>query len=190
MRLRRRIPRMLPCRSLASWCSPVPDAAERLGAKIGVAPLRDECVLDPSDLVVRFDADGVSLQRGGLSMRADLAAMLPRLKAGRLNRELLVRAARIKGAQVGESPLRAVDATAGLGEDALLLAAAGFEVMLFERSWPIACAARGSIRSLPMPRHACISWAPTALKPCRRSIRHPMWSISTLCFPNGERARQ
>lgn len=122
------------------------DAAERLGAKIGVAPLRDECVLDPSDLVVRFDADGVSLQRGGLSMRADLAAMLPRLKAGRLNRELLVRAARIKGAQVGESPLRAVDATAGLGEDALLLAAAGFEVMLFERDPVIAALLADSLR--------------------------------------------
>lgn len=172
------------------------DAAERLGAKIGVAPLRDECVLDPSDLVVRFDVDGVSLQRGELSMRADLASMLPRFKAGRLNRELLVRAARIKGAQVGEGPLRAVDATAGLGEDALLLAAAGFEVMLFERDPVIAallaeaCAVHESIRSLPMPRHACISWVPTASKPCRRSIRHPMWSISTLCFPNGERARQ
>ena len=120
------------------------DAAERLGAKIGVAPLRDECVLDPSDLVVRFDADSVSLQRGGLSMRADLAAMLPRLKAGRLNRELL--AARIKGAQVGESPLRAVDATAGLGEDALLLAAAGFEVMLFERDPIIAALLADSLR--------------------------------------------
>ncbi len=100
--------------------------------------------------------------------------MLPRLKAGRLNRELLVRAARIKGAQVGEGPLRAVDATAGLGEDALLLAAAGFEVMLssvtrsLPRSWPIACAARGSIRSSSMPRHDYISRAPTASKPCRR----------------------
>ena len=92
------------------------DAAERLGAKIGVAPLCDECILDPFDLVVRFDADGVSLQRGELSMRADLASMLPRLKAGRLNRELLVRAARIKGAQMGECPLRAVDATAGLAK--------------------------------------------------------------------------
>ena len=122
------------------------DAAERLGTTIGAVPLYDERAIDPSDLVVRFDADGVSLQRGGLSMRADLAAMLPRLKAGRLNRELLVRAARIKGAQVGESPLRAVDATAGLGEDALLLAAAGFEVMLFERDPVIAALLADSLR--------------------------------------------
>ena len=122
------------------------DAAERLGTTIGAVPLYDERAIDPSDLVARFDADGVSLQRGGLSMRADLAAMLPRLKAGRLNRELLVRAARIKGAQVGEGPLRAVDATAGLGEDALLLAAAGFEVMLFERDPVIAALLADSLR--------------------------------------------
>ena len=46
-----------------------------------------------------------------------------------------MRAARVKGAP---QPLRAVDATAGLGEDALLLAAAGFEVTLVERDPVIA----------------------------------------------------
>lgn len=65
---------------------------------------------------------------GGLMFTPDLADMAPRLRPDRLGRELLVRAARVRGA---EAPV-AVDATAGLGNDSLLLAAAGFRVALFE----------------------------------------------------------
>ena len=80
--------------------------------------------------------------------------MAARLQPNNLHRELLVRAARIRGARTtpgaagatptaapraaNARPLTAVDATAGLGEDALLLAAAGFEVTLFERDATIA----------------------------------------------------
>ena len=52
-----------------------------------------------------------------------------------LNRELLVKAAKRKN--YGDNPV-VVDATAGLGEDSLLLAAAGFKVILFERNEEIA----------------------------------------------------
>ncbi|MDO4384281.1 MAG: class I SAM-dependent methyltransferase, partial [Eubacteriales bacterium] len=52
----------------------------------------------------------------------------PRLRPSNLNREFLVKAGRIKNIT---SPV-ALDATAGLGEDSLLLAAAGFRVHLFE----------------------------------------------------------
>lgn len=98
-------------------------------------------------LAVRFDAEGAALQGDGMLMRADLTAMLPRLKPGALQRELLVRAAKIKGA-TGE--LHAVDATAGLGEDALLLAAAGFTVLLFERDPVIAALLEDSLRRARM----------------------------------------
>ena len=54
--------------------------------------------------------------------------MKKRLRPDRLGQELLVKAARVKGV---EHPF-AVDATAGLGQDSLLLAAAGFSVLLFE----------------------------------------------------------
>ncbi|MDO4849527.1 MAG: class I SAM-dependent methyltransferase [Coriobacteriia bacterium] len=64
-----------------------------------------------------------------MELRGDFSRMLPRLRQGRLQQELLVRAARVRGA---EAPT-AVDCTAGLGEDSLLLAAAGFRVTLFER---------------------------------------------------------
>ena len=60
--------------------------------------------------------------------------MLPRLKQGRLQQELLVKAARAKGI---EQPW-AIDATAGFGEDSLLLAAAGFTVDLYEQDCVIA----------------------------------------------------
>ena len=60
--------------------------------------------------------------------------MLPRLRRDRLSRELLVRAAKVKGV---DAPV-AVDATAGLGEDSLLLAASGFAVTLCERDATIA----------------------------------------------------
>lgn len=126
-------------------------AAKRLGGRIGVEPVGDERDVSPDSLVVRFDAAGVSLKRGGLSMRADLTPMLPRLRPDRLNRELLVRAAKIKGAPVIDGqgnprPWRVVDATAGLGEDSLLLAAAGFEVLLFERDPIIAALLADSLR--------------------------------------------
>ena len=53
-----------------------------------------------------------------------------------MHQELLVKAAKIKGAPTED--LLVVDATAGLGEDSLLLAAAGFSVVMFERDKTIA----------------------------------------------------
>ena len=86
-------------------------------------------------LVVSVGQDGLALEHEGLQMSADLGSMAPRVRKDRLGRELLVKAAKIKG---HDGPLRAVDATAGLGQDALLLAAAGFETVLFEQNPVIA----------------------------------------------------
>ncbi|MDO4291101.1 MAG: class I SAM-dependent methyltransferase [Eggerthellaceae bacterium] len=111
---------------------------------------------------------------GGNDIRIDLARMVPRLRPHNLQRELLVRAAKVKPRAVGAAgaeastegvtvdgakesaslapaparapqPLRAVDATAGFGSDALLLAAAGFNVQLFERNPAIAAALREAL---------------------------------------------
>ena len=81
------------------------------------------------------DNAGLYLEAEGMTLRADFANMLKRIEPGRLNRELLVRAARVKNAD--DAPF-ALDACAGLGEDALLLAAAGFNVCLIERDHIIA----------------------------------------------------
>ena len=78
---------------------------------------------------LRRDERGLALVGDGMELRGDFSRMLPRLRRDRLGRELLVKAARVRGV---EKPT-AVDCTAGLGEDSLLLAAAGFRVTLFER---------------------------------------------------------
>lgn len=74
---------------------------------------------------------GLALVSGDQVLMGDFTRMLPRLKPGRLSGELLVKAAKIKNP---EGELTAVDATAGLGEDSILLAAAGFRVRLYERN--------------------------------------------------------
>ena len=85
---------------------------------------------------------GLTLEGEGVRLCADYKSLIPRIRQDRLHRELLVRAARVRGAT---SPV-AVDATAGLGEDALLLAAAGFAVTLFERDHVIAALLRDALR--------------------------------------------
>ena len=95
---------------------------------------------------LRQSANGLELVSGALTVRADYTHMIPRLKPNRLSGEMLVRAAKIKGAGAQDSPLTAVDATAGLGEDSLLLAAAGFEVQLFERNHIIAALLADGLR--------------------------------------------
>ncbi|MBO4353268.1 MAG: class I SAM-dependent methyltransferase [Eggerthellaceae bacterium] len=84
-----------------------------------------------SAVIVTADDGSLALSDGTLSIRGDFARLLSRIKPANLSRELVVKAARIKGAG---SPLRVVDATAGLGEDSFLLAAAGFEVRLHENN--------------------------------------------------------
>ena len=91
---------------------------------------------------LRRDADGLALVGEGMVLRADFSRLLPRLRSDRLSRELLVRAARVRGV---EAPT-AVDATAGLGEDSLLLAAAGFAVTMFEKDPVIAALLRDALK--------------------------------------------
>lgn len=64
---------------------------------------------EPGLLYLKVSRDGLSLMRDGMELRPDFAEMLPRIKQGALQREMLVKAARVKGV---EAP-RAVDATAG-----------------------------------------------------------------------------
>ncbi len=84
---------------------------------------------DDGRLCLFLDANGLSLCGDGMTMLPDLSEDAARLRPNNLGAELIVKAARPKTVN---GPLRAVDATAGLGADALLLAAAGFEVTMFE----------------------------------------------------------
>ena len=86
-------------------------------------------------------AEGLTLSDGKNAVRGDYTRLLPRIRRGNLASEHLVRAVKIKG--IAE-PL-VVDATAGLGEDAFLLAAAGCRVLLFERDPVIAALLRDAL---------------------------------------------
>jgi len=91
--------------------------------------------LQNNGLTLNRDADGLFLCGNDQILRADFAKMLPRIRPANLNGELLIKAAKIKG--IDRTPT-AADATAGLGEDSFLLAAAGFSVRLYERDHVIA----------------------------------------------------
>ena len=95
----------------------------------------------PPGLELKRDDKGLALVGGDMELRGDFAHMLPRMRRANLHRELLVRAARIKGVA---APV-VVDATAGLGEDSLLLAAVGCEVTLCERDTVIAALLRDAL---------------------------------------------
>lgn len=105
--------------------------AEQLGVDLVDA---GDCIQGSSNPLLLVGPDGLSLESGGMRLRGDLEHMLSRIRRNNLSHELVVRAARVKGV---EHP-QVVDATAGLGEDSLLLAAAGFDVLLFERDPVIA----------------------------------------------------
>ena len=105
------------------------ETAERIRRVLG-ADLPANAEAD-HDLILKLDAEGLALISEGQVLRGDFTRILPRLRPSNLSKELLVRAAKIKNPN---APLMAIDATAGLGEDSFLLAAAGFHVTLYERN--------------------------------------------------------
>lgn len=88
------------------------------------------------------DAAGLSLTDGDQAMRGDFTKLQKRLQYHNLTHELLVKATKVKGRE----KLRVIDATAGMGEDSLLLAAAGCEVTLYEQDPVIAALLQDTMR--------------------------------------------
>lgn len=102
-----------------------------------------EAAAEAAGLHLVRDESGLALAGGELALTADFVPDIRRLGAAELKRELLVRAAlgrsgRPGGRDADGGPPRAIDATAGLGEDSLLLAAAGYYVDLYEANPVIA----------------------------------------------------
>ena len=95
------------------------DIAPELSDSEGALRLHDRFLHDENaPLTLRLDDEGLSLQADGQVLRGDFVKMLPRVKPGMPAHEMLVKTAKIKNS---EGPLTAVDATAGLGEDSILL---------------------------------------------------------------------
>lgn len=111
--------------------------------------LRFNTKLATVNLSLQQNAEGLTLTDGELSIMVDFREMLPRLKQSNLQREMLVKAARIKGQPM---PQTLIDATAGFGEDSLILAAAGFQVQLYEFDEVIAVLLKdGMERAMEIP---------------------------------------
>nr|WP_316615335.1 class I SAM-dependent methyltransferase [uncultured Ruminococcus sp.] len=112
------------------------EAAEQLSRRLGV-PIADSM---GEELTLVFDGTGLSLVGYGMRYQGDFSRMLNRVIKGRLRHEMLVKIAKTKT----EHPT-AVDAAAGMGEDSFLLAAAGYEVILFEQDAVIAALLRDAL---------------------------------------------
>lgn len=113
------------------------DMAESFSRRTG-SPI----VNKPGDyLTVLFDSRGVSLSGFGLSYQGDFENMLHRVTNGRLQHEMLA-----KAVKTDQENLKAIDATAGMGEDSLLLAACGYQVTLYEQNPVIAILLKDALR--------------------------------------------
>lgn len=111
--------------------------AESFANKIGAEISNTE----GDGLTVLFDSKGVSLTGYKLSYQGDFDGMLRRVTEGRLLHEMLVKATKTDI----ENPI-AIDATAGMGEDAFLIAANGYDVTLHEQNPVIALLLKDAIR--------------------------------------------
>lgn len=111
--------------------------AEHLGVKAGLY----SGVTD--GLALRLNDSGLALTDGKIEIKGDFSRMIPRAKQSNLNRELIVKAAKIKKQS---DNLSVIDATAGLGEDSFLLAAAGFDVTMYEYNPVIAALLRDAMQ--------------------------------------------
>ena len=104
-------------------------------------PKQAQLEAERAGLALLNDEQGLALTDGSMTIRGDFTRQAQRLRQGALQREMLVKAARVKGID----SRTAVDATEGLGDDYMRLAAAGFHVVLFERNPVIAALLRDAI---------------------------------------------
>lgn len=103
--------------------------ARQISQKLGVS-----VEAEPGENLTLLVADeGLTLTGYGLSFRGDFSKIKGRLTKAKLPHEMLVHVAKTKV----ENPT-AIDATAGMGEDSILLAAYGYQVTMIEQNPVIA----------------------------------------------------
>ncbi len=117
--------------------------AEALAQHLNTRLLSQYNPENPEGIILTLGPLGLTLKNGGLEMRGDMTKLLPRLKQDNLGREFLVKAAKIKGTD--HQPV-CIDATAGMGEDSMLLAAIGYKVRLYEYDPVIAALLRDALK--------------------------------------------
>ena len=103
------------------------DRAKRIAERFQ-CELVSECPKDEKARFLLMDKTGISFVAEGQVLKGDFTRLLNRVTKGHLQHEIL-----LKVAGKGDN-LKAVDATAGLGEDSFILAAGGFMVEMFEHN--------------------------------------------------------
>ena len=103
--------------------------AHRLAEALSIEATFEAENVKKEKIFLHLDDNGLSLESNNLSVKGDFSRLKSRIKQANLEREVIVKAVRIKNL---ERCQRVIDATAGMGEDSFLLAAAGFDVTLFE----------------------------------------------------------
>lgn len=83
------------------------------------------------DILLSMDESGLALVSDNMKLYGDFSKSIKRLKQSNLQKEMLIHAVKIKGEKEN---LIVIDATAGLGEDSILLAAYGYNVELYEKN--------------------------------------------------------
>ena len=108
------------------------EKSQALSKRLGISVVNEKST---DGLYLQFSNGALSLTDNKMALCGDFSKLISRIRPNNLNGEMIVKAVRIKNAQ---APLRIVDATAGLGEDSFLLAAAGFFVDMYEYNTVIA----------------------------------------------------
>ena len=104
------------------------EKAVALGKRLGLETVSSMPEGREDEIHLFYGEEGLSLRQGELSLRGDFTEMLPRLGKKKVENEMSVKAAKLSK---GDHPL-IFDATAGLGEDSFIFAAAGFHVVMYE----------------------------------------------------------
>lgn len=119
------------------------EKAKSISNKLKVDIIDGKDSINDDNLILNISSNGLSLINKNMILHGDFTKNMKRLSPNKIQSELLIKASKIKGKK---EDLIAVDATAGLGEDSLLLATAGFKVYLYENNPIIALLLKDTIK--------------------------------------------
>ena len=105
------------------------EKAQRIAKKLNIEIITENNF--KSNLILQLDEDGLALVSDNMKLFGDFTKIIKRIKQSNLEKELIIHSAKIKGKK---QDLVAIDATAGMGEDSMLLSAYGFKVNLYENN--------------------------------------------------------
>lgn len=117
--------------------------AEETAGKLKIPVLTDLSEHDESEDHLELSADGLGLYCDGMKITGDFAKLKRRTDRKNICTEMLLKAVRFKNS---DGPYTVLDATAGLGDDSFIMAAAGNTVTMYEYDALIAAMLRDALK--------------------------------------------